>query len=238
MGAYAGAEQGIRVMWGAGCGIYLPASSLPYLGIPAFYPTTRIPVGGWPGQSLFLTNKSIHMRYLSLLLLILLHNALSAQEAGPFTVEARAGETLSYEMDLQRGTPLTSLDWAWSSQNACFVEPRAEFFTGNNVFFRTEIPKYSTMVIRLIPKDKSANLSLYAYSGGHGALPPDLPSCVSCEADFKQERRTVGKPPQDHTRSVELRAVTRPYPVTIGVVGANGLTEGAFYLEISVKKNR
>ena len=43
-------------------------------------------------------------------------------------------------------------------------------------------------------------------------------------------RRHVGRAKPDHTRSVELRAVTRPYPVTIGVVGANGLDAGAFYL--------
>ncbi len=169
---------------------------------------------------------------------MLFASLLAGQASGPYSIEATAGETLSYEMNLNQGTPLASLDWAWNSQNACFVEPRAEFFTGNNVFFRTEIPPYSTMIIRLIPKDKDANMSLYAYSGGHGALPPDLPSCVSCEADFKQERRYVGKAPQDHTRSVELRAVTRPYPVTIGVVGANGSTEGDFYLEVTVKKNR
>lgn len=190
------------------------------------------------GYLLFLTHNTAIMRYLSLLLLMLITNLLPAQDGGPFNIEARAGESLSYEMNLDKGTPLTSLAWAWSSQNACFVEPRAAYFTGNNVFFLTEIPKYSTMVIRLIPKDKNTNLSIYAYSGGHGALPPDLPSCVSCEADFKQERPSVNRPLPDHTRSVELRAVNRPYPVTIGVVGAEGLTEADFVLEVTVKKNR
>lgn len=177
------------------------------------------------------------MRTLYLLFFCFCTLSLMAQSATN-TIEARQGESLTYELDLDQGAPLSSLDWAWSSQNACFVEPRAEFFTGNNVFFKTEIPKYSTMVIRLIPKDKSQNMSLYAYSGGHGALPPELPSCVSCEADFHSDRQYVGRPKQDHTRSVELRAVTRPYPVTIGVVGANGLDAGAFYLEVTVTKNR
>ncbi len=178
------------------------------------------------------------MRLLPLLFLTLLCTSVRAQKALPFAIEARAGESLAYELNLDKGQPFTSLDWAWSSQNACFVELRAEFFTGNNVFFRTEIPKYSTMVIRLIPKDKRQNMSLYAYSGGHGALPPELPSCVSCEADFHQDRQNVSLPKNDHTRSVELRAVTRPYPVTIGVVGANGLAEGDFVIEVTVTKNR
>lgn len=178
------------------------------------------------------------MRIYLFLLSGLFASALFAQEAAPLQIEARAGETLTYELNLDQGSPLADLSWAWNSQNACFVEPRAEFFTGNNVFFITEIPTYSTMVIRLIPKDPKQNMSIYAYSGGHGALPPQLSSCVSCEADFQQDRPSVNRPRPDHTRSVELRAVTRPYPVTIGVVGANGLTEGDFYLEISVKKNR
>ena len=178
------------------------------------------------------------MRVLHLLFFCLCALSLMAQSGTTNAIEARQGESLTYELDLDQGTPLSNLDWAWSSQNACFVEPRAEFFTGNNVFFKTEIPKYSTMVIRLVPKDKSQNMSLYAYSGGHGSLPPELPSCVSCEADFHQDRQHVGRAKPDHTRSVELRAVTRSYPVTIGVVGANGLDAGAFYLEVTVTKNR
>ncbi|MEM9931712.1 MAG: hypothetical protein AAF840_18045 [Bacteroidota bacterium] len=178
------------------------------------------------------------MRIPFLLFSCVLTACLCAQGSTPFAIEAKAGESLAYEMNLDQGTPLASLAWAWSSQNACFVEPRKAFFTGNNVFFKTEIPKYSTMVIRLVPKDASQNMSLYAYSGGHGALPPDLPSCVSCEADFKQERASVNKPMPDHTRSVELRAVNRPYPITVGVVGAEGLAAGAFTLEVTVKKNR
>ncbi|WP_044101709.1 hypothetical protein [Neolewinella persica] len=178
------------------------------------------------------------MRVFQLLFLCIFAVSLMAQSGTPNAIEARQGESLTYELDLDQGTPLSSLDWAWSSQNACFVEPRKAFFTGNNVFFKTEIPKYSTMVIRLIPKDSKQNMSLYAYSGGHDALPPELYSCVSCEADFHQDRQHVGRAKPDHTRSVELRAVTRPYPVTIGVVGANGLDSGAFYLEVTVTKNR
>ncbi|MFT7119961.1 MAG: hypothetical protein ACJAZ9_000130 [Neolewinella sp.] len=141
-------------------------------------------------------------------------------------------------MDLDTGNIVSDLSWAWDGQNACFVEPMKDWSTGNHVFFRTEIPKYSTMVIRLIPKAPNQNMSLYAYSGGHGALPPALHSCVSCEADFHQEMQNISRPKNDHTRSVELRAVNRAYPVTIGVAGAEGLLNGKFYVEITVTKNR
>lgn len=161
-----------------------------------------------------------------------------AAQSSPLRLEAKAGESLTYELDLSKGAPMSDLSWAWNSQNACFVEPRKAWFTGNHLLLLTEIPKYSTMVIRLVPKDKKQNMSLYAYSGGHGALPPALNGCVSCEADFKQERPSINRPRPDHTRSVELRAVTRPYPVTIGVAGAEGLSSGEFHLEVTVTKNR
>lgn len=153
------------------------------------------------------------------------------------TLEARTGETLSYAFDLNQGSPMPSLDWAWDSQNACFVEPRKDYFTGNHVLLRTTIPKYSTMTIRVIPTGKTA-MGLYAYSGGWGALPPALPGCVSCEADFPRDQRYAGRVKNGMTRSVELRAVTRPYPVTIGIAGSQGLTDGEFTVEITVKANR
>ncbi|MBC6994069.1 hypothetical protein QWY85_15435 [Neolewinella lacunae] len=178
------------------------------------------------------------MRFFLSLSLLFLSALAIAQAPSVFALEARAGESLNYEMDLNAGAPITDLSWAWNSSNACFVEPRKQYFTGNHVLFKTEIPTYSTMVIRLVPTDPSQNMSIYAYSGGGGALPPALASCVSCEADFYQDRPSRTRPNPDHTRSVELRAVTRPYPVTIGVVGADGLAEGTFTLEITVTKNR
>ena len=89
----------------------------------------------------------------------------------------------------------------------------------------------------VIPKDPEANFSLYAYEVGvdNNALPPDLSSCIRCEADHKWDRNYVGKT-QDHTRTVKyLVAITRPYRVVIGVVGAEELDEGDFTLVINTK---
>lgn len=178
------------------------------------------------------------MRFLTLFILTIFCTCVRAQSNAPFQLRSAQDSTLAYAGDLALGQPLSRLDWAWDSQNACFVEPRAGFFTGNAVFYRTEIPKYSTMVIRLIPTDPKSNMSLLAYSGGHGALAPDLAGCVSCEADFQQERQNISRPKNDHTRSVELRAVNRAYPVTIAAFGANGLDSGAYRLEVTLKRNR
>lgn len=161
-----------------------------------------------------------------------------AQNQPVFELRSAQDSVLAYAGQLDAGTPFSSLSWAWDSQNACFVETRREHFTGNTILYRTDIPKYSTMVIRLVPTDRKQEMSLLAYSGGHGALPPELYSCVSCEADFALDRAVVGRTRPAHVRSVELRAANRPYPVTIAVVGADGLATGAYTLEVSLRRNR
>lgn len=150
------------------------------------------------------------------------------------TFDAKPNGMVQVEGQLESGAIMSDLSWAWSSQNACFVTTQQEKFTGNHVLYQTEIPPRSEMTIRVVPKDKNADFSIYAYSGGRGAIVPDLPSCVSCEADYKWDYKRRGKT-QDHTRSVQLRAVNNPYPVTIGVVGARGLTSGAFTLEVELE---
>lgn len=150
------------------------------------------------------------------------------------TFAARPNDVVQVEGRLEDGAVMNDLSWAWSSQNACFVSTQQEKFTGRHVLYQTEIPPRSEMTIRVIPKDKNADFSIYAYSGGGGALVPDLPYCTSCEADYKWDFKRRGKT-QDHTRSVQLRAVNNPFPVTIGVVGARGLGSGDFTLEVSLE---
>lgn len=170
---------------------------------------------------------------------LLLSFTVSAQDSPPiYDIVTEPGKSLSWELNLEKGGPMKYLDWAWMSNNACFPETQKMYFTGNHLLLRTEIPAYSTMVIRLIPQDVKENFSLYAYSGGHGSLPPNLSSCVSCEADSRPERRIIGRERPDHERRVELRAVRNPYPITIGIAGAEGLTEGYFTVEVTITKNR
>ncbi|MEL7340523.1 MAG: hypothetical protein AAGM67_08565, partial [Bacteroidota bacterium] len=59
--------------------------------------------------------------------------------------------------------------------------------------------------------------------------------CVRCEADHKWDYKRRGKT-QDHTRTVtDILAINNPYKVIIGVVGAEGLSEGEYTLEVSLK---
>ena len=136
--------------------------------------------------------------------------------------------------NLSEGEVLSDLSWAWSSQNACFVAPQQHKFSGRHVLYQTQLPARAEMTIRVIPDDPKANFSLYAYSGNGSYIVPNLPRCVSCEADYKWDYQYRGKT-QDHSRAVSLRAVGNPYIVTIGVAGAEGLSIGSYTLEVTLE---
>ncbi|EDP98061.1 hypothetical protein KAOT1_12627 [Kordia algicida OT-1] len=139
--------------------------------------------------------------------------------------------------NLNKGGLIQDLSWAANSSVACFPATQNKKFRGNHVLYETTIPKYSEMFIKVIPKNKNQNFSLYAYQVGinNEQLPPKLSSCVTCEADYKWDRKWRGKT-QDHTRKVRVNAINRSYKIVIGVVGAEGVTEGDFDLEIEIKK--
>jgi predicted Holliday junction resolvase-like endonuclease len=138
--------------------------------------------------------------------------------------------------NLNAGSQIQDLTWAANSSVTCFPATQNQKFTGNHVLYATTIPKYSEMFIKVIPKNKQQNFSLYAYMVGvtNEELPPNLNRCITCEADYKWDRKWKGKT-QDHTRKVRLNAINRSYKVVIGVVGAEGLAEGDFELEIEIK---
>lgn len=151
-------------------------------------------------------------------------------------IELVANKTVTTNGNLNTGKVLTDLSWAWSSSVACFPGTQKKKFTGNHVFYTCDLPPHSILHIKLVPKDKSKNLSLYAYSIGQGQtrLVPNLSSCVSCEVDHKWDYKHKGKT-QDHTRSVRLNAINNPYTVVIGVVGAEGLKSADFDLQFKLE---
>jgi hypothetical protein len=137
---------------------------------------------------------------------------------------------------LENGIDIPDLDWASTSSMACFPATENAKFRGKHVMFATQIPRRSTMIIKIIPKDPNVDLSLWAYSSGTGDfyIPPKVPRAVSCEYDAKWDRPWKGKT-QDHTRSVELRAVGNPYNVLIGVSGPVATSSADFDLEVLLK---
>jgi hypothetical protein len=177
------------------------------------------------------------MKTLQIIILLLVMIQTNAQEAKIYAIEPVPNGEVNYVGNLSEGQPLTDLSWAWNSANACFPETQKQKFTGNHVFFTGIIPKYSEMTVTVIPEDKNANFSVYAYEIGENKtdLVPNLPSCIRCEAEHKWDRPKAGKT-QDHTRVVkDLVAINSQYRVVIGVTGADGLAEGAFTIKIEMK---
>ena len=138
---------------------------------------------------------------------------------GVVEIDAQPNTTTTFIGNLNTGEKMESLRWASNSSTACFPATQNPKFRGNHVLYVTEIPKYSNMEITVIPDDKNANFSIYAYQDGttSNVYPPQLSSCVSCEAEHKWDYPKRGKT-QDHTRSVKLNAINNPYRVVIGVV--------------------
>ena len=158
----------------------------------------------------------------------------SAQAQKPLFLTLE-GDSGMFEDSLQNGFLMEDLSWAWNSSNACFVSFQQKKFSGNHKLYVVDLPAYTEMEVTLVPNDKNANMSLYAYQVGQIAentIVPNLPSSIRCEADFKWDRPRVGKT-QNHTRTVSnLVAIRNPYKLVIGVAGADGLKAGSYKLQI------
>ena len=151
-----------------------------------------------------------------------------------FTIEK--GKTKTVSGRLENGKPIEDLSWAADSSVACFPATQNSKFRGNHVFFVVPLPSRSIMEVKLIPKDPGQNLSLYGYSIGldNFRLPPQMRSCVACEADHKWDRPKRNMK-QDHTRSISFNAIKNPYNVVICVTGPKEAVKGDFILEVTLK---
>ncbi|MDZ4747643.1 MAG: hypothetical protein SH808_04100 [Saprospiraceae bacterium] len=153
-------------------------------------------------------------------------------------IELSPEGVITSEGNLSEGIDMPDLSWAWNSAVACFPATQAAKFTGKHVLYALDIPAYTELEIDLIPADKNANFSLYAYEVGTVSASntvPTLSQCIRCEADHKWDYKVKGKT-QDHTRHVrDILALANPYQVIIGVVGSNELKEGAYRLEVRRK---
>lgn len=176
--------------------------------------------------------------HLTLILCFLLPGIHSAQSSKLRWIELQKDGSVSIEGNLSDGIDMPDLSWAWNSAVACFPATQASKFTGHHVLYGLDLPAYTELEISVIPADKSADFSLYAYQVGSiqdNNIVPNLSQCIRCEADHKWDYKMKGKV-QDHTRHVRnILAINNPYQVVIGVVGSNGVKEGAFTLRINRK---
>jgi len=154
-----------------------------------------------------------------------------------YTAGAEIGKVISYIGNLNDGVPIVDLSWASKSSMACFPATQNSKFRGNHFIYITEQPTYTEMEITVIPDDPSQNMSGWAYQVAttNNSYPPEIGSCVECEADYKWDYPKKGKT-QDHTRKVVLTSLYEPYKVVIGVAGADDSNNGKFTIKISVKE--
>jgi len=172
---------------------------------------------------------------------LFLFQATTVTDTLPTFIEFVANTDIEVQGDLADGTEMADLSWAWDSSNACFPETQKKKFTGKHVLYYIDLPSYTEMEITVVPEHPKANFSLYAYEVGKvddGNTVPNLPGCVRCEVDHIWDRPRRGKT-QNHTRVVkDILALRNPYQVVIGVVGAEGLQEGAYTLIIRNKSRK
>ncbi|RMG94713.1 MAG: hypothetical protein D6705_15485 [Deltaproteobacteria bacterium] len=141
------------------------------------------------------------------------------------------GKKVTVKGRLEDGHPIV-LEWAESSQVACFPATKFQHFDGAHALFRTDLPKYTTMKVTLTPDDPKLDVSLYGYTISQGdttRVAPNVTTCVSCEASYPLSGTNPGKP-----ESIQLVAINNPYTAVLGVVGANGATRGSFTLEVEL----
>lgn len=152
-------------------------------------------------------------------------------------IESKGNDSVIVTGDLANGKLIPDLSWAANSTNACFVATQNTKYRGNHVFFATTIPPQSIMNISVTPTDASGDLSIYAYMNGADAfdLVPDLPQCITCEADYKWDGQWKGKV-QTSERKLEFNNPTKnTYNILIGVSAPKGVTTGQFTVKVKLK---
>lgn len=174
-----------------------------------------------------------------LLLAISLGSGARAQWPSQVTViSGGTSDSIVVKGDLSKGAPMSDLSWAWNSANACFPGTQSAKFKGNHVFFALTMPTQCEMKISVTPTDPNADLSIYAYriSAGEYYLVPDLPSCITCEADHRWDGNWKNKV-QTSERKVSMQNPGKDmYNILIGVSGPATATSGTFTLKVKFEK--
>lgn len=162
--------------------------------------------------------------------------AWAQEDAAVELIACEKGETVQLIGDLSAGQQI-SIDWAASSQVACFPATRFVEFRGNHLFYRVDLPRYSKVIITVKPTGRQ-RINLYGISQGadpsRHAVPPQITSGVSCEASYPKYYGEPNLSKGGETRSIELNAINNPYSVLIGVAGARDVLEGEFTLQVEV----
>lgn len=153
------------------------------------------------------------------------------------SIESKANDSVIVSGDLASGALMEDLSWAANSSNACFPATQNLKFRGNHVLYATSIPPRSILAISVNPADANGDLSIYGYMMGNTEyrVVPNLPSCISCEADHKWDGKWKGKV-QTSERKIEFQNPTQnTYNIVIGVAAPKNVITGKFNLKLKLK---
>jgi hypothetical protein len=174
----------------------------------------------------------------SLTLAIIVPAIAAAQWPSTVTVvQGKANDSVTVSGDLSKGQMIDDLSWAANSSNACFPATQNLKFMGNHVLYAVTMPPRSVLTVSVTPADANGDLSIYGYMMGakEYRIVPDLPSCITCEADHKWDRPWKGKV-QTSERKIEFQNPTQnTYNIVIGVTAPKDVLTGLFNLKFKLK---
>lgn len=147
------------------------------------------------------------------------------------TIPTVSGQTAAVNSRLDDGYILP-LDWANTSQLACFPSHHNPAFRGKHVFFRAALPANSQMKIVVKPSRPDLDLSIYGIrlaANDSTTMPPNIGAGV-CDASYASRG---GDPGVEET--LDFIAIQNPYTILIGVAGPEGVTSGDFTISVELK---
>lgn len=176
---------------------------------------------------------------LSAISLLLISISAGAQWPSSVTkIDGGTSDSIVVQGDLAKGAKMEDLSWAWNSANACFPGTQSSKFKGNHVFFALTMPTQCEMKISVTPTDPNGDLSIYAYriSAAEYYLVPNLPSCITCEADHLWDGKWKNRV-QTSERKVSMQNPGKEmYNILIGVSGPAAAASGTFTLKVKFEK--
>jgi hypothetical protein len=140
--------------------------------------------------------------------------------------------------NLTSGKKLCTLDWADNSSIACFPGTENTHFTGNHVFYALKdgVPPKSKVTVKVTPAP-GVDVNVYGYWNGTDDFytPPFLPGVGACEASYPLAVGTPANPGEVETITFQNPG-NNPYNYFFAVAGHDGLTSGAYTVDVTVEQ--
>lgn len=151
-------------------------------------------------------------------------------------IQSRTNDSVMVTANLSAGAIMEDISWAWNSSNACFPGTQSLKFRGNHLLYAVTMPPKSIMIITVNPVEKDGDFSLYGYMIGKTEfrVVPNLPQCITCEADHKWDRPIKGKIATTERKIQFQNPTLNTYNIVIGVAGPKDITTGEFSLKVKL----